>query len=60
MLEEFVIDQPLFCSEIKEAVLKNRKVSHAYLIESHNYEKARELVLAFSKVLLNLDRKSVV
>lgn len=57
MLEEFVIDQPLFCSEIKEAVLKNRKVSHAYLIESHNYEKARELVLAFSKVLLNLDHE---
>lgn len=55
MLEEFEKDQPLFCSEIKQAILKNNKVSHAYLIESHNYGKVRELVLAFSKILLNVD-----
>lgn len=55
MLEEFEKDQPLFCSEIKQAILKNSKVSHAYLIESHNYGKVRELVLAFSKILLNMD-----
>lgn len=50
MLEEFNEAQPYFVKEIMKLVKKNR-ISHAYLIETRNYDDANSVVLAFAKYL---------
>ena len=57
MLSKFLSDQPDFCKEVNSSVVVNNKISHAYLIESKGYEKVKELVLDFAKLLICPDKK---
>lgn len=50
MIDDYSEDQPYFVDEIKK-IVGNGKLSHAYLIETRNYEKSSELVLAFAKYI---------
>ena len=50
MLDMFKDEQLLFCEEISSCI-KNDKISHAFLIETKNYEKKNELILSFIKEL---------
>lgn len=52
MFEQFLEKQPKFCQEIDQLLVKNNKISHAYLIETNSFTKSRELVFAFAKMLL--------
>ncbi len=50
MIDAFKEEQPYFVENIEKLVHQGR-ISHAYLIETRNYEKSSELVLAFAKYL---------
>lgn len=52
MLDDFEFEQPLFYNDVLTSIIINKKISHAYLIESKGYGKTNELVLAFAKFLL--------
>lgn len=51
MLDEFVIDQKIVTTILKNAIEKNRS-SHAYLFETNGYKDANKLALSFAKYLL--------
>ncbi len=51
MLDEFVEEQKIVCTILKNAVSKN-KYSHAYLFETNGYRNANQIALAFAKYLL--------
>ena len=51
MLDEFVDEQKIACTVLKNAVEKN-KYSHAYLFETNGYRNANQVALAFAKYLL--------
>ena len=53
MLDNFKEEQTLFCEEVKN-ILDNKKISHAYLIETNKYEKANDIVIEFVKSLFSL------
>ena len=53
MLDLFKNEQSLFYDEINN-VIKNNKITHAYLIETNDYSKADELVMCFVKELFKL------
>ncbi len=50
MLDEFVLDQKIVTTILKNAVEKNR-YSHAYLFESNGYKDVDAVALAFAKYL---------
>ena len=50
MLDIFKEEQSLFCEEINNSI-KNGKISHAFLIETNDYLRKDELILAFIKLL---------
>lgn len=50
MFEVFRDKQPLFYEEIIKCI-RNNKISHAYMIETNNYNEKDELILAFIKML---------
>lgn len=50
MLDEFVLDQKIVTTILKNAVEKNR-YSHAYLFETNGYKNANTVALAFAKYL---------
>ena len=50
MLDEFVLDQKIVTTILKNAVAKNR-YSHAYLFETNGYKNGNALALAFAKYL---------
>lgn len=50
MLDSFKAEQPLFYEEVVNSI-KNNKISHAYLIETNNYQKSDELILSFVKTI---------
>ena len=52
MLEKFKDKQPLFYEEVCNSI-KNKKISHAYLIETNDYEEADCLVIEFIKTLFH-------
>lgn len=52
MLENFMDKQPLFCDEILRNI-SNKKISHAYMIETNNYPLKDELILAFIKKIFS-------
>ena len=51
MLEEYKIEQPLAYKILSNAI-NNNKCSHAYLFDTKNYSKSKELVLSFAKKIL--------
>lgn len=51
MLDEFVNEQKIACTILKNAVAKN-KYAHAYLFETNGYKGANQVALAFAKYLL--------
>lgn len=51
MLDEFITDQKIVTTILKNAVEKKRS-SHAYLFETNGYKNANELAIAFAKYLL--------
>lgn len=51
MLEKFLNIQPEFC-EYAYNLVKNKKISHAYFIESGNFKDSKELVISFAKYIL--------
>ena len=53
MLDSFKEEQSLFCEEVSN-IIKNKKISHAYLIETNKYIKADELIIEFVKTLFTL------
>lgn len=53
MLEEWQQSQPRFCEEVQTMIGKNKKLSHAYFIETNGYEKGMELVISFVKYLFS-------
>lgn len=57
MLDSFVEEQSYFVEEIKKLV-HNNKISHAYLIETRNYQDANSMVLSFAKYLYCLNHIS--
>lgn len=50
MLEVYKDKQPLFYEEVMKFI-ENKKISHAYMIETNQYEEKDNLILAFIKVL---------
>lgn len=50
MFEYYKDKQPLFYEEVINCI-KNNKVSHAYMIETNNYNEKDNLILAFIKML---------
>ena len=50
MLDIFKEEQSLFYEEITNSI-KNNKISHAFLIETNNYSRKDELLIAFVKTL---------
>lgn len=56
MLYDFIDTQSEFCHTVLQAIEKNKKISHAYFIETNAFAKGRELVLAFAKFLLCQNR----
>lgn len=61
MLDDFKIEQPIAYKMFINAI-KNNKLSHAYIIETHGYSNSYELALSFAKYILcpfnysNLDK----
>ena len=53
MLDKYVDEQSLFFEEI-DNIIKNRKVSHAYLIETNKYTYSDEVINIFVKKLFTL------
>ena len=51
MLDEIKKQQPNVC-KLMDKIIKNNTVSHAYLIDTNNYQYKDELVLEFVKALL--------
>lgn len=51
MLEVYKDKQPLFYDEITHSI-QNKKISHAYLIETNDYSEKDDLILSFAKMLL--------
>lgn len=58
MLDQFKNDQPEFYEYIVETIKVNKKISHAYFIESNNYSKTEELVISFVKFLFCKDKET--
>lgn len=50
MLEKYKEEQPYFYDETTRNI-KNKKISHAYLIETRNYENRDSIILSFVKEL---------
>ena len=53
MLDKFKEEQALFYEEV-DNIIKSKKISHAYLIETNKYIKADELIIEFVKELFTL------
>ena len=51
MLDDFLLEQPVAVTILKNAIKKNKLV-HAYLFETNGYSKSEELIFAFIKSLL--------
>ena len=52
MLDLYKEKQSLFYEEVKKS-LENNKLSHAYLIETNNYEEKDDLILNFIKEIFS-------
>lgn len=50
MLETYQDKQPLFCENVYHSI-HNHKVSHAYLIETNQYQDKDDIILSFIKTL---------
>lgn len=50
MLDNYKEEQPLFYEQVMHSI-KNHKLSHAFLIETNQYEKKDDLILSFIKTL---------
>lgn len=50
MLETYQDKQPLFCESVIHSI-RSHKITHAYLIETNQYQKKDELILSFIKML---------
>lgn len=50
MLDVYKDKQPLFYEEVLNSV-KNKKISHAYMIETNHYDEKDDLILSFIKTL---------
>lgn len=50
MLEVYKDKQPLFYEEILN-IIKNKKISHAYMVETNQYDEKDDLILSFIKTL---------
>ncbi len=50
MLDSYIEEQPYFVEEIKKLVA-NKRISHAYLIETRNYKNADSIILSLGKFL---------
>ena len=50
MIDSYITEQPYFIEKVKRLV-DNKKISHAYLIVTRNYQNADSLVLSFAKYL---------
>ncbi len=50
MLDKYINEQTKFYNIIFKSI-SNKKISHAYLIESNGYDKAEDLALSFAKTL---------
>lgn len=51
MLDDFILEQNIVCKTLINSI-KNKKCSHAYIIETNGYSKGLNLAVAFSKSLL--------
>ena len=51
MLDDFILEQPIAVSILKNAIKKNKLV-HAYLFETNGYNKKEEFIFSFIKSLL--------
>ncbi len=52
MLEEWKEEQPEFCDEVEQIIALHHRSTHAYLIETNGYPRAKELAKAFAKYLI--------
>jgi len=59
MFEEFKKGQPVAVSIFEKAILED-KISHAYLIDINNYEKAYELIITFVKSIVCKNKHSSI
>ena len=50
MLDNYKEEQPLFYEQVMHSIM-NHKLSHAFLIETNQYEKKDDLILSFIKTL---------
>lgn len=57
-MEIYKDDQRDFYNEVIKSVFINKMKSHAYLIETKSYEKYRDLVISFAKLLLCEKKKN--
>ena len=53
MLDSFIEEQAFFCEEINN-IINNKKISHAYLIETNKYNRSDDLIIEFVKKLFSL------
>lgn len=51
MFSKFVLEQPISC-KILDNILKNNRISHAYLFETNGYDKGYNMALTFAKAIL--------
>ena len=56
MFEDYKDKQPLFYEEIIKCI-NNNKISHAYLIETNNYNESDEIIKSFIKKLFEVNIK---
>ena len=49
-------EQSNFFEYIKNSIIINKKISHAYLIETNGYSNYNKVILEFIKILLTLDK----
>ena len=56
MLDFYKDKQPLFYDEVTN-IINNGKISHAYLLETNNYELKDDLILKFIKTLFCVNQK---
>lgn len=51
MISDFSLDNPVACKVISNQIL-NKNISHAYIVETNNYYRSMEFVMAFAKAIL--------
>ena len=54
---DFINEQPIAVKILSNSV-KNKKISHAYLFETNNYENSKKIIYSFIKEILCVDKNN--